>query len=100
MRFAVPNPNQFNISLSPELKKRLAELAVEFKRGKASKVGAEIIETYIDRWADIERQLSKWRDDVDKAMLEGIRRQIRGEDKPPLVKASAQSKTAGRKKTR
>lgn len=99
MRIAVPSKNQFNISLDPDLKKRLEELATEFDKGAATKVGAEIIKTYVERWAILERQIRQWRDEQNRQMMEDVGMQIRGE-KPRLVKGAAQSNSTGRKKTK
>lgn len=47
---------QLNLWVSRETKNRLDALAREFKMGKGTKAGAEIVETYIERWAKLERR--------------------------------------------
>ena len=90
------NPNQFNITLEPELKARLAELAHEFKFGKATKVGALIIETYIEHWALLQGQIRQWKEEQEREMMLSVEAQIRGE-RPPLVKGKAKAAQLGRK---
>jgi predicted DNA-binding protein len=95
---AVSDSKQFNISLSPDLKKRLGELAVRFKKGKATKVGAEIIETYIERWAELEQVKEQLQDAQAKRMAEELRDHI-SRRHPPLVAGGFQvNKQSGRKR--
>lgn len=97
MRNAVPNDKQFNISLSPEIQKRLKEFAVEFKKGKATKVGAEIIEAYYEYWATLQRHLEERKLEQQKQMFEYLEGQMK--ERPRLVKGKPQANpTAGRKK--
>lgn len=90
----VPNPKQFNVSLDPETKKKLEVLAEEFKMGKASKVGATIIETYFERWAIIERRRRQLEDEYHEEMLARIDKMRR----PPLVIGEAKNNPTGRKR--
>lgn len=95
---AVSSTKQFNISLSPDLKRRLDELAERFKRGKATKVGAEIIETYVERWAELELLKEQLQDAQAKRMADELREHV-SRRHPPLVAGGFQLKTEpGRKK--
>jgi predicted DNA-binding protein len=94
---AVSDSKQFNISLSPDLKKRLGELAVRFKKGKATKVGSEIIETYIERWAELELVKEQLQDAQAKQMAEELRDHV-SRRHPPLVAGGFQNKESGRKR--
>lgn len=83
---------QFNISLSPELKKRLTDLAIEFEMEKATKVGADIIKTFVDHWARLQILRREAKQRVDSEIMQSLER-------PPLLKGEAQiNPTAGRKR--
>lgn len=96
MRIAVPNPNQFNVSLRPELKKRLEDLAEEFGEetglNKGTKVGAKIIETYVEHWAQLQERIREGKRRVEQEILGNLER-------PPLVKGETDRKrpTTGRR---
>lgn len=94
----VPNSKQFNLTLSPEIRGRLEDFAREFKKGKATKVGAEIIEAYFEHWAVLQRELEELKKQQQKQMFEYFGNQMKGE-KPILVKHKPQiNPTVGRKK--
>lgn len=96
MLVAVPKKDQFNISLSAQLKKRLEDLAVEFEMERGTKVGAEIIETFVEHWAKLRERIRETKRQVESEIMASVER-------PPLVKGAARdSKTsaAGRKNTR
>lgn len=101
MLCAVSDSKQFNISLSPALKQRLGELADRFSKGKATKVGAEIIETYIERWAELELLKEQLQDAQAKQMAEDLRDHV-SRRHPPLVAGgfqdSQENKQTGRKR--
>lgn len=83
----VPNNDskeQFNIQLSPDLKRRLKDLAVRFNKGKATKVGADIIETYIELWAEMEALKEQTVKEQQAQMSDVIKEQF-GRRHPPLV---------------
>jgi predicted DNA-binding protein len=90
MLSAVPDSKQFNISLSPDLKKRLGELASRFNKGKATKVGAEIIETYVERWAELELLKEQLQDAQAKQMADDLRDHV-SRRHPPLVTGGFQN---------
>lgn len=84
---AVPSNDskaQFNVTVSPDLKRRLEELAVRFKKGKATKVGADIIETYIERWVELEVFKEQLKDAQAKEMADDIRQHLTRR-RPPLM---------------
>lgn len=87
---------QFNITLPPEVRERLDELAVEFQMEKATKVGAKIISTYIERWAILERRRREWEDEQQREMLERIDQEMRR--RPPLMKGAARKHPTERKR--
>ena len=88
----VPKKDQFNVTLSPELIKRLQDLAVEFEMEKGTKVGAEIIETFVEHWAKLRERILETKRQVEREIMESMVR-------PPLVKGEAhKTMTAGRKR--
>lgn len=99
MRIAVSDPNkQFNATLSLELKKRLEELADLYGRelglDKGTKVGAKIIETYIEHWADTQERIRKEKKRVEDEIMGELRR-------PPLLKGATEQRknpATGRKR--
>lgn len=97
MLYVVPNVNQFNITLSPELKKRLQELADQFKMGKASKVGAKIIEMYTEEWAALEIDKQQMEDEYKRELADRVRKGLGRRKHPPLEQSL---QPARRKKTR
>lgn len=101
MRIAVADPNkQFNATLSPELKKRLQELADQYGRetglDKGTKVGARIIETYVEVWAQSQERIREGKRQIEQAEQEALAKLGR----PPLVKGETTktNPTARRKK--
>lgn len=98
--FAVPSSadkEQLNLYLSPDLKRRLEDLAVRFKKGKATKVGADIIETYVELWAEMEVLKEQTVREQQARMSDLIKEQF-GRRHPPLVGAEpSRAARSGRK---
>lgn len=95
MRIVVSKLNtQFNVTLSPELKERLQQLAEEFEiePRKGTKVGALIIKAYVDRWVYAQRRIREAKQKVEQEIME--------EERPALVTGETPkaNPTARRKK--
>jgi predicted DNA-binding protein len=88
---------QFNIYIGRETRNRLEALAREFSKGKGTKVAAEIIESYVEMWAEAE----KAREEVIKRQQEAFKRAIQSEMlKLPIKNAATErdsARTQGRK---
>lgn len=93
MRIAVSDSNkQFNVTLSPELKKRLQDLAAEYGFEKGTKVGAKIIERYVEHWAETQERIRQEKQRVENEIMDELGR-------PPLVKGDTERrKNVGRKR--
>lgn len=91
MRITVPKLKQFNITLTPELDAKIDDLAKRW-RMERSKIGADIIDTFIEHWDALQETLLE-----TKTLFKQEVRQI--VERPGIVKGNAKSTpNLGRKK--